>query len=141
MSAAPRPVLRIALGFLWLAAFSFLYTAGESVGLWPQVLPGAFRDWDLAAGAVSLVALVAALVGWRHRPRNECESPEVGQAAPPGSTAQNRDETSVTSASAHAFAKRAPTAAASSVRPWASSARRRPWSAYPFSGKRSRFLQ
>ena len=62
MSATPRPVRRIVAGFVWLAAFSLLYTAGERAGLWPQVLPGAFRDWDLAAGALAVAALAATLL-------------------------------------------------------------------------------
>jgi len=61
MSAASRAARRIAFGGAWLALFSILYTTGERLGIWPPMPPGAFRDWDLAIGAVSTAALVAAL--------------------------------------------------------------------------------
>ncbi len=67
MSAGPRRTRRVALGFLWLAVFSILYTAGEALGLWPQMPPGAFRDLDLIVGAAGLAALCA----WLLRPRAE----------------------------------------------------------------------
>jgi len=57
---APR-VGRVVLAFLWLALFSVLYTAGELYGLWPRPPEGAFRNLDLAVGAVAVAALVAAL--------------------------------------------------------------------------------
>jgi hypothetical protein len=53
---------RAVWGFLWLGAFSALYTAGELFGVWPEPPPGAFRDLDLAVGAVAVGALVAALL-------------------------------------------------------------------------------
>ena len=61
MTGGPRAARRIVLAFLWLAAFSFLYTAGDALGIWPPAPPGAFRDWDLAAGALFFAAVVAAL--------------------------------------------------------------------------------
>ncbi|HEY7113526.1 MAG TPA: hypothetical protein VIA45_11395 [Thermoanaerobaculia bacterium] len=60
MTPAPR-VGRVALAFLWLALFSALYTAGELFGIWPQPPEGAFRNLDLAVGAVAVAAVVAAL--------------------------------------------------------------------------------
>ena len=60
MRPAPR-VGRVALAFLWLALFSALYTAGELLGIWPQPPEGAFRNLDLALGAVTVAAIVAAL--------------------------------------------------------------------------------
>ncbi len=60
MRPAPR-VGRVALAFLWLALFSALYTAGDLFGIWPQPPEGAFRNLDLAVGAVTVAAIVAAL--------------------------------------------------------------------------------
>ena len=60
MSPAPR-VGRVALAFLWLALFSAIYTAGELFGVWPQPPEGAFRNLDLAVGAVAVAAIVAVL--------------------------------------------------------------------------------
>jgi hypothetical protein len=60
---------RLALaGFLWLALFSILYTAGERRGVWPALPPGAFRDWDLAIGGLGAAALVLALSAGRPAP-------------------------------------------------------------------------
>jgi hypothetical protein len=61
MSAAGPGLRRVVWAFLWLAAFSALYTAGELFGVWPEPAPGAFRDWDLAVGTVAVLALGAAL--------------------------------------------------------------------------------
>lgn len=60
MRSAPR-VGRAAAAFLCLALFSALYTAGELFGIWPRLPEGAFRNFDLAAGAAAVVAIVAAL--------------------------------------------------------------------------------
>ena len=58
MSSGAR---RAAFGFLWLALFAILYTSGERLGVWPPLPPGAFRDWDLAIGALGAAGLVVAL--------------------------------------------------------------------------------
>ena len=67
MSGPPRAARLIVLALLWLGAFAFLYTAGETLGIWPPPPPGAFRDWDLVAGALFFVAAVAVLAA-RRRP-------------------------------------------------------------------------
>ena len=62
MSASPPWARRAVLGFAWLALFSLLYTAGEALGLWPQMPSGAYRDLDLIVGAVGVAALALWLV-------------------------------------------------------------------------------
>jgi hypothetical protein len=56
-----------AAGFLWLALFALLYSAGTSLDLWPPPPEDAFRDWDLYAGLAFAVLLFAALVRGRAR--------------------------------------------------------------------------
>ena len=68
MSAGPRAARRVVFGFLWLSIFAILYTAGERLGIWPPLPPGAFRDWDLAIGAAAAAGLVAALAAQRGGP-------------------------------------------------------------------------
>ncbi|MFY9550156.1 MAG: hypothetical protein WAU32_03315 [Thermoanaerobaculia bacterium] len=51
-----------AAGFLWLALFALLYSAGASLELWPVTPEDAFRDTDLWAGLALGVLLVAVLV-------------------------------------------------------------------------------
>lgn len=53
---------RAVLGFAWLGLFSLLYTAGEILGIWPQMPPGAYRNLDLVVGAVGVGALALWLV-------------------------------------------------------------------------------
>jgi hypothetical protein len=53
---------RAVWGFLWLALFSALFTAGDLFGIWPQLPPGALQNLDLAAGAFAVAALTAALL-------------------------------------------------------------------------------
>lgn len=64
MSAEARGTWRAVFGFLWLALFSILYTAGERLGVWPPP-SGAFQDWDLAIGALGAAALAVALAAGR----------------------------------------------------------------------------
>ena len=61
------PLLRrlAVLGLLWIAAFSLLFTAGSSMGLWPRWSPAASSPWlrtDLPAGLACGVALAATLL-------------------------------------------------------------------------------
>ena len=53
---------RTVVGFAWMALFSLLYTAGEALGLWPQMPAGAYRDLDLVLGAIGVAALALWLV-------------------------------------------------------------------------------
>jgi hypothetical protein len=54
---------------VWLGFFSILYTAGDFLGIWPGLPPGAFRDLDLAVGALGVAALAVALrARWRACP-------------------------------------------------------------------------
>jgi hypothetical protein len=65
VSREPRGTRRAVFGFLWLALFSILYTAGERLGVWPPPPSGAFQDWDLAIGALGAAALAVALAAGR----------------------------------------------------------------------------
>jgi hypothetical protein len=58
------PALAV-LGLLWIAAFSLLFTAGSSIGLWPRWAPDLTSLWlhtDLPAGLAFGVALAATLL-------------------------------------------------------------------------------
>jgi hypothetical protein len=57
MNAGARWKSRATFAFVWLALFSAVYTAGDAFGIWPQLPPGAFRDLDLAVGAIAVAAL------------------------------------------------------------------------------------
>ena len=67
MSPAGSGRRRVVWGFLWLAAFSALYTAGEVLGVWPEPPPGAFANLDLVVGAFAVLALAAFLFLSRRR--------------------------------------------------------------------------
>ena len=74
----PAPFVLAALGLLWVAAFSLIFTAGSSIGLWSRgasvsASPLARRA-DLPVGLAFAVALGATLV---FRPR-------LRSAGPPG---------------------------------------------------------
>ena len=58
-----------AVGLTWLASFAILYTAGDAVGAWPRLPPGAFRDVDLWVGMAAALALLAHLL-LRHPAEN-----------------------------------------------------------------------
>ncbi|HYB53595.1 MAG TPA: hypothetical protein VEG84_07000 [Thermoanaerobaculia bacterium] len=62
MTARPRAARRIVLGFVWLAAFSALYTAGDALGIWPPAPTERLRDLDLFVGAAAVAALAAWLL-------------------------------------------------------------------------------
>ena len=62
MTGRPRATRRIVLGFVWLAAFSALYTAGDALGLWPQAPTERLHDLDLYVGAAAVVAIAAWLL-------------------------------------------------------------------------------
>jgi hypothetical protein len=68
MNAGPNWARRSVFGFVWLALFSLLYTAGDAFGLWPELPPGVLQDLDLAVGAVGLAALCLWLVLRRSSP-------------------------------------------------------------------------
>jgi hypothetical protein len=68
MSAGPARGARVAAGFVWLALFSILYTAGDAYGLWPELPPGALKDLDLAVGAAGLALLGLWLLRRRSSP-------------------------------------------------------------------------
>jgi len=64
---ADRLARPAAAGLLWLALFSALYTAGDEVGAWPELPPGAFRNLDLVAGFLAgIVVLVVLAFPNRH---------------------------------------------------------------------------
>lgn len=68
MSAGSPWERRAAFGFVWLGLFAILYTAGEALGVWPQMSSGAYRDLDLAVGALGVAALGLWLVRTRSSP-------------------------------------------------------------------------
>jgi len=60
------------LGLLWVAAFSLIFTAGSSIGLWPRWAPDSSSLWmrtDLPAGIAFGVALGATLRRGARRPK------------------------------------------------------------------------
>jgi hypothetical protein len=60
--AAAEFVKTAAIGLLWLAFFSLLYTLGDEAGAWPKPAPGAFQNLDLYIGfATGLVLLFVLL--------------------------------------------------------------------------------
>jgi len=61
MTSAPG-LRRVVWAIVWLAAFSALYSAGEQLGIWPELPPGALQDFDLVVGAVAVAALAAMLL-------------------------------------------------------------------------------
>jgi hypothetical protein len=61
MTSAPG-LRRVVWAIVWLAAFSALYSAGEQLGIWPELPPGALRDLDLVVGAVAVAAVAVALL-------------------------------------------------------------------------------
>ncbi len=61
MTSAPG-LRRVVWAIVWLAAFSALYSAGEQLGIWPELPPGALRNLDLVVGAVAVAALAAVLL-------------------------------------------------------------------------------
>lgn len=61
MTFADRLARPIVAGLLWLAAFSVLYTAGDEIGAWPELPPGAFRDVDLVVGFLAVIAVLVLL--------------------------------------------------------------------------------
>ncbi len=61
MTFADRLARPAVAGLLWLAAFSALFTAGDEVGAWPELPPGAFQNVDLIAGFLAGVAVLALL--------------------------------------------------------------------------------
>jgi hypothetical protein len=58
---ADRLARPIVAGLLWLAAFSALYTAGDEIGAWPELPPGAFRDVDLVTGFLAGIGILLLL--------------------------------------------------------------------------------
>jgi hypothetical protein len=63
----PFPAVRtVALGLLWLAIFSLLYTLGDESGAWPTIPVGRFRDLELFVGFAGGVLVLFALI---RRPR------------------------------------------------------------------------
>lgn len=60
------PVRTVALGLLWLAIFSLLYTLGDESGAWPAIPVGGFRDLELFVGFAGGVLVLVALL---RRPR------------------------------------------------------------------------
>ena len=63
MTASPDRRVRVAISaaLVWLALFAILYTAGDIVGAWPKLPPGAFYDWDLYFGLAAGILLFASL--------------------------------------------------------------------------------
>lgn len=61
MTFADRLARPVVAGLLWLAAFSALYTAGDEIGAWPELPPGAFRDVDLVVGFLAVIAVLVLL--------------------------------------------------------------------------------
>ena len=61
MTFADRLARPVISGLLWLAAFSALYTAGDEIGAWPELPPGAFRDVDLVVGFLAVIAVLVLL--------------------------------------------------------------------------------
>ena len=61
MTFAERVARPVVAGLLWLVVFSALYTAGDEVGAWPALPPGAFRNLDLVAGLLAGIAVLLML--------------------------------------------------------------------------------
>jgi hypothetical protein len=65
-AARSEPLRRAGVAAAALAAFAILFTAGSSLGVWPEPAVGAFDAWDLWAGtAVGVLWLVYLLYGER----------------------------------------------------------------------------
>ena len=60
MSPGRSPFLAFA-ALVFLALFAALFTAGETLGIWPQLPPGSFQNVELVAGFAGLVAILFAL--------------------------------------------------------------------------------
>jgi hypothetical protein len=56
------PVRTLALGLLWLAIFSLLYTLGVMSGAWSSLPLGRFRDLELFVGFTAGALLLGALL-------------------------------------------------------------------------------
>jgi hypothetical protein len=65
---AERLARPVAVGLVWVALFSVLYTAGDEVGAWPKLPTGAFRNLDLVAGLAAGVALTVGMLKHPSRP-------------------------------------------------------------------------
>lgn len=61
MTFAERLARPTVAGLVWVALFSALYTAGDEVGAWPELPPGAFQNLDLVVGLIAGVTLLFAL--------------------------------------------------------------------------------
>lgn len=61
MTFAERLARPMVAGLVWVALFSALYTAGDEVGAWPELPPGAFQNLDLVVGLIAGVTLLFAL--------------------------------------------------------------------------------
>ncbi len=61
MTFAERVARPLVGGLLWLAVFSALYTAGDEVGAWPGLPPGAFRNLDTFAGLLGGIVVLFVL--------------------------------------------------------------------------------
>ena len=73
MTFADRLARPVVAGLLWLAVFSALYTAGDEIGGWPKLPPGAFRDLDLVVGFLAGVAVLLLLA----LPKRAADSPKL----------------------------------------------------------------
>lgn len=71
MTFADRLARPVISGLLWLAAFSALYTAGDEIGAWPELPPGAFRDVDLVVGFLAVIAVLVLLASPKRSPRTD----------------------------------------------------------------------
>lgn len=56
------PVRTLALGLLWLAIFSLLYTLGVESGAWSSLPLGRIRDLELFVGFTAGVLVLGALL-------------------------------------------------------------------------------
>jgi len=56
-------------GLVWLALFSFVFTLGGEIGVWPTLPAGAFSNVDLVAGFAGGVLLLAILLWPARRPK------------------------------------------------------------------------
>ena len=55
-------------GLVWLALFSFVFTLGGEIGVWPKLPSGAFGNVDLVAGFAGGALLLAILLWPAKRP-------------------------------------------------------------------------
>ncbi len=61
MTFAERMARPVAVGLVWVALFSVLYSAGDEIGAWPKLPVGAFQNLDLAVGFLAGLTLLVVL--------------------------------------------------------------------------------